>query len=156
MCQCLGRALNVRLCLAFRVFLCGGGEYDCTYRNRVYTYGSEIERERDGGIPFSWYYMNIENGKVWRKCMEERENMKTCFIITPIGATGSIIRRKIDGVIEEVIEPILDELGYEVTVSHKISESGFLISIGGFAVTIKTIVDEIFQIMNYFVEGNYK
>lgn len=55
---------------------------------------------------------------------EERENCKTCFIITPIGANGSPIRRKIDGVIEEVIEPVLSKLGYEVIVSHKISESG--------------------------------
>lgn len=55
---------------------------------------------------------------------DTKEKIKTCFIITPIGAVGSAIRRKIDGVIEEVIEPVLGELGYETVVSHKISESG--------------------------------
>lgn len=53
-------------------------------------------------------------------------NMKSCFIITPIGANGSAIRRKIDGVIDEVIEPVLTELGYELIVSHRISDSGLM------------------------------
>lgn len=56
---------------------------------------------------------------------EEKDvSMKSCFIITPIGANGSTIRRKIDGVIDEVIEPILNELGYEMIVSHRINDSG--------------------------------
>ena len=49
---------------------------------------------------------------------------KSCFIITPIGNSNSAIRRKIDGLIEEVIEPVLKELKYDVIVSHRISESG--------------------------------
>lgn len=53
-----------------------------------------------------------------------KEKRKSCFIITPIGANGSVIRRKIDGLIEEVIQPVLDKLCYDMIVSHKISESG--------------------------------
>lgn len=49
---------------------------------------------------------------------------KSCFIITPIGNSNSAIRRKIDGLIEEVIEPVLKEMNYDVSVSHRISESG--------------------------------
>ena len=49
---------------------------------------------------------------------------RRCFIITPIGNSNSAIRRKIDGLIEEVIEPVLKELKYDVIVSHRISESG--------------------------------
>lgn len=56
--------------------------------------------------------------------MPNTNDKKTCFIITPIGSTGSAIRRKTDGIIEEVIEPILDELGYKIVVSHRIDESG--------------------------------
>lgn len=55
--------------------------------------------------------------------MEEKNNKK-CFVITPIGPANSPIRRKIDGLIDEVIEPVMQELGYEVEVSHRISESG--------------------------------
>lgn len=55
--------------------------------------------------------------------MEENTNKK-CFVITPIGPANSSIRRKIDGLIDEVIEPVMKELGYEVEVSHRISESG--------------------------------
>lgn len=56
--------------------------------------------------------------------MTNIKDKKTCFIITPIGNVGSTIRRKTDGIIEEVIEPILNELNYEVVVSHRIDESG--------------------------------
>lgn len=49
---------------------------------------------------------------------------KTCFIITPIGGSGTTIRRKIDGIINEVIEPVLNELGFCVEVSHRINDSG--------------------------------
>nr|DAJ23530.1 MAG TPA: CMP/hydroxymethyl CMP hydrolase [Caudoviricetes sp.] len=54
----------------------------------------------------------------------EENNKKKCFIITPIGSASSSIRRKVDGLIDEVIEPVMNELGYDVEVSHRISESG--------------------------------
>ena len=34
--------------------------------------------------------------------MSNEKEMKTCFVITPIGENGSITRRKIDGLIDEV------------------------------------------------------
>lgn len=52
------------------------------------------------------------------------ENKKTCFIITPIGSDDSLIRRQADGVIDAVIEPVLDKLGFEVIVAHRMSEGG--------------------------------
>lgn len=49
---------------------------------------------------------------------------KTCFIITPIGPDDSIIRRQADGVIDAVIEPVLENLGFKVTVAHRMHEGG--------------------------------
>lgn len=53
-----------------------------------------------------------------------KDKRKTCFIVTPIGGNGSSIRRKIDGIIDEVIQPVLDEFDYEMLVSHRICDSG--------------------------------
>lgn len=60
------------------------------------------------------------------KLMPNSNKKKTCFIITPIGKINSAIRRKIDGLISEVISPVMNELDYEIEVSHKISESGLM------------------------------
>jgi hypothetical protein len=50
---------------------------------------------------------------------------KTCFIITPIGSDDQPIRRAIDGVIDAVIVPVVqDEFGFEVSVSHRIHTPG--------------------------------
>lgn len=46
-----------------------------------------------------------------------------CFIITPIGNKNDEIRRHIDGIINAVIKPVIEEK-YEVVVSHEISEIG--------------------------------
>ncbi|GLC89347.1 hypothetical protein [Lysinibacillus piscis] len=54
-------------------------------------------------------------------------NEKRCFIITPIGSTESEIRRATEGLIEAVIIPTLNELGFKsknINVAHRISESG--------------------------------
>lgn len=48
---------------------------------------------------------------------------KKCFVITPIGAPNSDIRRKIDGVISSAIKPVLNGK-YEVIVSHEETNSG--------------------------------
>jgi hypothetical protein len=50
------------------------------------------------------------------------QQQKKCFIITPIGKDGTDIRRHIDGVIDEVIEPVLKGK-YEITVAHRSFES---------------------------------
>lgn len=48
--------------------------------------------------------------------------LKKCFIITPIGAENSEIRRQIDGVIDACIIPALED--FDVTVSHRINSTG--------------------------------
>jgi len=49
---------------------------------------------------------------------------KTCFVIAPIGPTDSPIRRKIDGLMDEVFIPVLDELGCSVQIAHRIAAPG--------------------------------
>lgn len=58
--------------------------------------------------------------------LEATENSKSkrCFIVTPIGGDNTSTRRAADGLIRAVIEPVLNELGFETFVAHKISESG--------------------------------
>lgn len=55
---------------------------------------------------------------------KKEEKMKSCFVITPIGTEQSEVRRKTDGLIKSVFEPILDELNYKCIVAHEIAESG--------------------------------
>lgn len=47
-----------------------------------------------------------------------------CFIITPIGEEGSVIRKKTDGLIDNVLEPICNELNMEAIPAHKIDKLG--------------------------------
>lgn len=54
----------------------------------------------------------------------ENSESKSCFIVTPIGGDNTSTHRAADGLIRAVIEPVLDELGFETFVAHKISESG--------------------------------
>lgn len=53
-------------------------------------------------------------------------DMKTCFIVTPIGGDKSDIRRHADGVINSVLRPLLiDKFEFEeVVAAHEISKSG--------------------------------
>ena len=44
---------------------------------------------------------------------ETKHIKKTCFIITPIGKENSDIRRKMDGIIDAAIDPVLEECGFE-------------------------------------------
>ncbi|MDE6662004.1 MAG: nucleoside 2-deoxyribosyltransferase [Lachnospiraceae bacterium] len=48
---------------------------------------------------------------------------KTCFIVTPIGNDDSVIRRHIDGIIDQAIVPALEEK-YEIDVAHRKFEIG--------------------------------
>lgn len=52
------------------------------------------------------------------------ENKKTCFIVTPIGPDNSDIRRAAEGIIDALIQPILDKLNFEVNVAHRMSSPG--------------------------------
>ncbi|GAB3164638.1 hypothetical protein [Telluribacter humicola] len=49
---------------------------------------------------------------------------KTCFIVTPIGADGSETRKKAEGLFLAVIQPVLNELGFEAYAAHHIYQSG--------------------------------
>jgi len=49
---------------------------------------------------------------------------KRCFVITPIGDSGSSVRRAADGLINSVIVPVLSEAGYKVEVPHLMSDAG--------------------------------
>lgn len=56
--------------------------------------------------------------------MDKKNNIKNCFIITPIGDEGSEIRMKADGIYYAVIVPVLSKKGYKPIAAHKISETG--------------------------------
>lgn len=51
-----------------------------------------------------------------------KENIKTCFVVTPIGKTGSDIRRHADGLIKMAIKPALGE-EYDVKAAHDYVDS---------------------------------
>lgn len=52
------------------------------------------------------------------------EEKKTCFIVTPIGPDKSEIRRAAEGIIDSVIQPVLEELGFETAVAHRMYNTG--------------------------------
>lgn len=54
----------------------------------------------------------------------DAEDKKSCFIITPIGADNSEIRRHADGVIEEVIRPLLKGDYSKIEASHNSNKAG--------------------------------
>lgn len=51
------------------------------------------------------------------------EQKEQCFIITPIGDENSEIRRHIEGIIDAVIKPALEDQ-YKIEVAHRISTPG--------------------------------
>lgn len=66
---------------------------------------------------------------------DQDSSKKTCFIITPIGAPNSQIRRKIDGVINAAIKPALGE-DFEVIASHTDPDPGTM---------TKAIIEKIYN-----------
>ncbi|MBP1044395.1 hypothetical protein I6N95_25635 [Vagococcus sp. BWB3-3] len=49
---------------------------------------------------------------------------KKCFFITPIGEESSVEYKKLKGLVENVITPVLSNMGYEIDVAHKINKLG--------------------------------
>jgi len=52
------------------------------------------------------------------------EEIKKCFIVTPIGDPNSETRRSADGLIVSVIKPVLKKLSIDIFVAHEISSPG--------------------------------
>lgn len=55
------------------------------------------------------------------------QTMQRCFIITPIGGDRSDIRDALDGLLKNVLEPVLLDLGFSdehITVAHQMKDSG--------------------------------
>lgn len=52
--------------------------------------------------------------------------MKTCFVISPIGPSGSEIRQQSDAVLEHIIAEALKPLGYSIERADTIAESGLI------------------------------
>lgn len=56
---------------------------------------------------------------------QEPQSKKRCFVVTPIGPDDSDIRRAADGIIDAVIRPVLEPMGFgEVTASHTLDRPG--------------------------------
>ncbi len=55
---------------------------------------------------------------------ENDSRPKRCFVITPVDTPESSVRRSTDGLLNAVIKPILQEMGFEVSVSHEIADPG--------------------------------
>ncbi len=58
--------------------------------------------------------------------MVEENNI--CFVIAPIGETGSEIRMRSDQVLNHIIRPAAKEFGYEVMRADQLSEPGVITS----------------------------
>lgn len=52
------------------------------------------------------------------------EEPRSCFVVTPISSDNSPIRRGAEGILDAVIEPVLQALGFKVEVAHRISAPG--------------------------------
>ncbi|MBJ8418755.1 hypothetical protein [Acinetobacter courvalinii] len=65
------------------------------------------------------------NSKKIESIKSSQENeIRKCFIVTPIGGDNSATRRSADGLIKAVIKPIIEEMGYKVYVAHEIDDGG--------------------------------
>lgn len=59
---------------------------------------------------------------------EEREKLKTCFVIAPIGDEGSEIRNRSDKVLRHIFKPVAEECGHKAVRADEISEPGMITS----------------------------
>jgi len=54
-------------------------------------------------------------------------NLKTCFVISPIGDEGTPTRKQADQLLHHIVEPAARECGYEEVVrADKISSPGMI------------------------------
>lgn len=59
-----------------------------------------------------------------KKNSKEVSHSKKCFFITPIGDTKSNEFEKLEGLIENVLNPVLEDKDYEIIVAHQIQNLG--------------------------------
>lgn len=52
------------------------------------------------------------------------DTTKSCFIVTPIGGDNTEIRRAAEGIIDALIQPALEEMGFSVSVAHRMASPG--------------------------------
>ncbi|MDL2243657.1 nucleoside 2-deoxyribosyltransferase [Bacteroidales bacterium OttesenSCG-928-J19] len=49
---------------------------------------------------------------------------RQCFFITPIGEDGSTTRRKTDGLLKQVLKPVLRDMKFDIDCSHTVDKPG--------------------------------
>ena len=59
---------------------------------------------------------------------ETSARKKSCFVICPIGESGSLRRRRTDQLLKYIISPVADSLGYTVDRSDRLAEPGLITS----------------------------
>ena len=67
--------------------------------------------------------MGYNKGNLIERKQLKMAEKRTCFIITPIGDENSEIRRHIDGVIDSVIIPTMEN-DYDISVAHRMYKIG--------------------------------
>ncbi len=60
--------------------------------------------------------------------MKKKKEMKECFIICPIGAEDSDVRRRADRLLNHVLAPVLEKNGYAAVRSDQIAKVGLITS----------------------------
>lgn len=58
--------------------------------------------------------------------MTKKEDKKICFVISPIGDENSETRKRSDKVLEHIITPPIEQLGYKIVRADKISKPGII------------------------------
>ena len=56
------------------------------------------------------------------------QNEKTCFVIAPIGEAGTETRKRSDEILEHIIRPAVEPLGYRAIRADEINEPGIITS----------------------------